>query len=490
MTSINEVRPIEYTYVEDSSSQQFIASTLTIFRNSINGSNYYRFRIMLSPASELDVTRCITANDPSEETNVFRAPKGGKVIKEEYYKDTAIDQCYVRFTLLYNDGTTEYIQASNTLPINFESKTGYEMKLQVGDSFAMNDVIAVKRCDDLGQLLIAADISGELHSSDLYIPFSIQSYDEELGAFVMEAYLSTNDEVDTSEKVAFQHGIFDNAGVEVTTAIGIKDHVLEMNVLYINEDNNVINAKYGTFVGLENYTLTNIYVSTEAQTFDLITPLSYVRSNLDFYPIDPENPSYNDDYQIVIDEVPVIGAAWASDPDQFAEFVTRFMQVMGITAQAKMTLNNTFSIDTKFYNTYGKARFFTVGNNKDEMVPLDSVRCSFHFGVSLTTISSTETFITKFRSFIQSYIEDDSRITTDGQDLFIMNMIAAMREEFEEIRYIEYYGFNSYDYMAQKIVGPDLTEYADSFIPEFLNLNIVKDVNGNEQPDIVVDILQ
>ena len=70
-----------------------------------------------------------------------------------------------------------------------------------------------------------------------------------------------------------------------------------------------------------------------------------------------------------------------------------------------------------------------------------------------------------------------------------MNLISELRSNFSEIGYIEYYGFNSYDYMAQKVVGPDLTDYQEAFIPEFLNLDILTDPNGSEYPNIIVDIL-
>ena len=123
------------------------------------------------------------------------------------------------------------------------------------------------------------------------------------------------------------------------------------------------------------------------------------------------------------------------------------------------------------------------------MESLDSVRCKFHFGVKLGLVSNTDTFLTKFRKYVQEYIENDDRITTLGQDLYILNLISAIRENFDEILYLEYYGFNSYDHSAQKIIGPDLTVYYDEFIPEFLNLNVVQDENGNDYPEIIVDIL-
>ena len=80
-------------------------------------------------------------------------------------------------------------------------------------------------------------------------------------------------------------------------------------------------------------------------------------------------------------------------------------------------------------------------------------------------------------------------IVTTGQDLYIMNMVHKIEENFKEIQYLEYYSFNSYDTKAQKVLGPDLSEFTDEFIPEFLNLNTLKDNNGNVYPEIYVDIL-
>ena len=493
MNSVNQTIAIEYTYINDNSAMQFIGSTFSTFRNALDGSNYYKFRIMVSPASDMDINRVAIANDPEESDNQIRAEHNGIVLKEEYFFDETIDQGYVRYVIEYtlDDDTTElaYIQASNTLPINHTSITGYKMKLDVGDTFTAGDILAVKRCDDQGTLVMVTDLSNQLYNNNYYIPLSVQDIDESTQAFILEGYLATDDAIDISEKMTFTHGIFHSNGQEATyLALNIRKQIMQMHVLYRNEDNNV-GHQYDQFTGLGQYTLTNSYVTNENEPFDLVTVLSYIRSNLDFYPIDPYNPHDNQDFQIVVDEVPLLGAAWASDPDHFNYFVTQFALVNDVLNHADLSLNNTFSIDTKFYNTYGKARFFTVGNNQDSMNALDSVRCKFHFGVSLNLVSNTDTFLTKFRKFIQEYIEDDDRITTLGQDLYILNMISAIQENFSEILFIEYYGFNSYGHNAQKIIGPDLTVYYDEFIPEFLNLNVVKDDNGNDYPEIIVDIL-
>ena len=496
MISNDQYFPIEYTYVNDDSAHQFIGGTLSMYRNSIGGANYYRFRISLTSASDIDYTKMITINDPEMSENQIRAKYNGRVINEEYYFDTTKNTGYIRFTLEYDTDNEsqkfEYIQASNTFSIIEDefgmhptSSTGYKMLLKVGDTFVSNTILATKRVTDLSNLMICGNLNYNLHVNGYYIPFTIQDYDETTSGYIMEGYIATNDEIDLSEKLTITHGIYDRSGNEKhSLSIDMRNQILEMNVLYNNEDLNGEN-KYRSFNGLNNYTLTNSFINNENKAFDFIGTLPFVRSVVDFAP----GGTSTGDYKINIKETPLIGALWATNQDHYDYFISKYNELNNQLNGAYYMLENNFSIDSKFYNTYGKARFFIVGNNSDYMVKLDSVRCKFHFGVKLNTIASTDQFITNFRNYIQNYIENDNKITTSGQDLFIMNLISELRTNFSEIAYLEYYGFNSYDYMAQKVVGPDLTDYREEFIPEFLNLDIVTDINGNQYPNVIVDIL-
>ena len=489
MCSTNTYLPIEYTYVNDNSAQQFIGSTLSIYRNSITGSNYYRIRITLTPATDIDPSTMISFNDSKLEENQIRAKYNGRVIKDEYYFDSENNIEYVRYTIQYDtddeSDKLQYIQASNTAPIGKESITGYQMLFSVGDEFIADDIIAVKRVSDLGNLIICGDLNYILHSNNYYLPFTIQGFDDTTQGYIMEAYIATNDEIDLSEKLTITHGIYNRTGItDQNIAIDMRNQIIEMNVLYNNNGSNITN-KYTPFAGLNNYTLTNTYISNENNRFDFIGSLPYIRSTIDYLPGGTEDG----DFKISISESPVIGAKWASDKDQYDYFVSKYKDINEKLNSAYYSLENNFSIDSKFYNTYGKAKFFTVGNNSDSMVKLDSVKCRFHFGVKLNIITSSDQFINNFRLFIKDYIENNNSVTTTGQDLYIMNMISEIRSNFSEISYIEYYGFNSYDYMAQKVIGPDLTNFQDNFIPEYLNLDTLVDVNGEVYPNIIVDIL-
>lgn len=489
LVSTDKYLPIEYTYVNDSSAQQFIGGTLSLYRNSITGANYYRFRILLTPASDLDVSRMIDIPDTSVESNQIRAKYNGRVIKDEYYYDVEKSCGYIRYTIEYDTDDEsqkyEYIQGSNTLSINQESITGYEILFSVGDRFIKDDILATKRVSDKGQLTICGDLNYMLYPNGYYIPFAIQGFDESVQGYIMEAYLATNDEIDLTEKLTITHGIHNKDGSEQTNlAILMGNQIMELNVLYNNDGSNIIN-KYSAYTGLNNFTLTNTYISDENQKFDLVGTLPFVRSVVNFLP----NESDNTNFKIKISESPVVGAEWISDQSRYDYFISKYSDINSKLNSAYYTLENNFSIDSKFYNTYGKAKFYSVGNNSDTMVKLDSVKCRFHFGVKLNTVTTTEQFIVNFRKFIKEYIESDTHITTNGQDLYIMNMISDIRANFSEIAYIEYYGFNTYDYKAQTVVGPDLTNYQGEFIPEFLNLDTITDYNGDTYPNITVDIL-
>jgi hypothetical protein len=73
-----------------------------------------------------------------------------------------------------------------------------------------------------------------------------------------------------------------------------------------------------------------------------------------------------------------------------------------------------------------------------------------------------------------------------------MNMLADIKNNFSEIGYIEYYGFNSYDHGAQKIESLSDSEMTSdqktNYIPEFVNIYSVKE-NGVSVPDISVTFL-
>ena len=376
------------------------------------------------------------------------------------------------------------------------STAGYRMNFEVGETFVANDVLATKMLTDKGNLHIVADIGKVLFDNGYYLPFVVEDYDENLGAYTLNAYLATDDEISLDGQIVFTYGVYDMSGNPRTYCpLKMKDQTIELNVLFNNDGTN-LNHRYSSFTGLNNYTLTNSYETVEDESIYFVEDLQYVRSTVDYttgepvYDEDGETVIYDEttNYKFVFDEVPVLQASWALDASQIEDFIRSYKTLDGIMQDIFYDLENNFSIDTKFYTTYGKSRFYTVGNNSESMVQLDNVRISMRFGVKMNTNFSVETFVSSFRNYVKNYIENVDTVGIASQDIYIMNLISELKAQFGEIEYIEYYGFNGYDYMAQKIIGPDLDEYIDGYIPEFINID-VQTVNGFEIPAIQVDIL-
>lgn len=203
---------------------------------------------------------------------------------------------------------------------------------------------------------------------------------------------------------------------------------------------------------------------------------------------------YGTAFYFLLRNCPMVSANWLSKGENEEYFIEKISQHYAEIERVQSSLENAYTIDLKFYNTYGRSRFYKIGSRKS-LEPLDSVNVTLSFGVSLNFPASAEVFRNNFREFVKDYIESvEDTLTGNGIDIFIMNLISEAKAKFDEIYYIEYYGMNDkYDHSAQRvtIMSDDEileTVSADSFVPEFLNvMNTVQ--NSTVVPDINIQIL-
>ena len=137
-------------------------------------------------------------------------------------------------------------------------------------------------------------------------------------------------------------------------------------------------------------------------------------------------------------------------------------------------LENNYSIDMKFFNTYGKSRFFQIGI-RDEMHTMYKVNIVPKFGVKLNLLSPVEEFKQRFITFVREYIESFNDVTNKGNSIQLMDLITAINNNFPEIDRLEFYGIDNYNSdEVQRIES--LTEDEihalgyTSYIPEFINI--------------------
>ena len=489
LNTINSNLAIDYTYVNDNSPIQFISNGIQMERNAIIGNDFYKVTVKLMPSiSEMSYEGIIELPDEEASDYTIRAKYNGHVESMDYYTDPDSNKSYIRAMIMYDteieSEKIQYIQASAILGLDEDSIPGYEMQYNVGETFVANDILGIKMPKDLNKLKVVADFDYALKSNEYYIPFTIEKYDESNNVYYCNAYIGTTDEIDTTGRIIINHGIFNKSNIENTfLPMKMKDFMIEACVLYNNDGQNMPH-KYSDFKGLNEFTYTNAYTTSSTNLAYFVEDLQFIRSTIDYLP-----GSTNKDWIINVSEVPMVQASWAIDTTRFFNFIEDYKAMDGIMQDVYYNLENNFSIDTKFYNTYGKARFYTVGNTVDSMHKLDNVKISMRFGVKMNVQANQETFIPNFREYVKNYIENSDSIGTTSQDIFILNLIADAKQNLNEISYLEYYGFNNYNHMAQKIVGPAIDEYVDEYIPEFVNLKTAYTTDGVAYPDIKVTIL-
>lgn len=492
--SIDITKSVEYSYINDLSVIQFIGSGLRVYRNAIDGENFYKFTLNISPTSSLDMKNIIVI--PSSQDNdeyYYRAEQNGKILSLKYVENQII--C----TILYEDDSTAEIPVSsgvNLIDGEYEYSTGYQLHFNVYDTFVAGDILATLKVTDLGKIRACLNIKNVLHDNNLYIPMVIEEYNEELNIFTLCGYISTDDIID-GETIVIDHGILDVDALEYDDiSIPSTNLQLEVVVFYHNEETNYTH-KYSNFDYFKQYTMTNIYVENSDEGVSLLEHINFIKSSLDFVENDDlqDASSLSDDeadeYLLSIKEIPMVKATWIQSTKNFNYLINALMLDYNKLKDIYSRLENEYSIDLKFYNTYGKSKFFRVGF-KNQWSPLKNVNCSFRFGVCLTLMSTHSTFINDFREYVKSAIESINS-TASNQSIYILNLTHDIKKKFTEIGYVEYYGFDDYGCDVQKI-EPTPTSELDaelltSYIPEFINICSHIE-NGENVPNIDVDFLQ
>ena len=532
INSINTTRSVEYSYINDETIMQFIGSNLTIKRNAINGENFYKISMQVRPTQELSAEDVVVVPSIADSDYYIRAEKDG-MIQEVVYDETA---GAIVANIIYTDGQTDQIQISSyvdqtpneeevepnededvieddeekvtvNLDDGFYYHTGYTLRVNPHETFVEGDVLAVKKVTDLGRIRACIDINNTLYENGLYIPMVIEEYDEEESMYVMCGYISTDDIIDSSNNILIRNGIHTTSGGEdEDISLPYKNLVLSISIFFKNEEVNLPH-KYSGFDYLHGHTLTNTYKEDSEDGIYLIRLLQYIRSTLLFsrsdadteegeseeyeLPDESEEEDLDSSIVITIKEMPLVKANWLKNGNNFDYLISAISDNYDIMEDMYYQLKNNYGFDLKFYNSYGKSKFFRVGI-KNEWQPLSRVNCAFRFGVYLSAITSQSTFLAKFRDYVKNAVESINSMNQAQQSIYILSMINDIQRKFSEIGYMEYYGFNDFTETTQKIEPIPTTEMSTelllNYIPEFINISS-HESNGEIIPDIDVEFL-
>lgn len=523
LNSCNKRLTFEYKTIADGATSyiQFLLNSMKITRNAIIGENFYEFEASIQPSvDEKDFLKLacnyedldLTKESDDEGQILIRAKNSGYVSIIQYEPDFIVGEgdnrkeyrSGVYATVVYDDGTSEKIRVSSQNwslgTSNYRFDVGYSMQYRVSDHFNKNDILAIRKLTDKQLIRMMLIINGAefTDNNGRFVPMVLEEYDEENRYYTFRGYVEASDEISTENTTILPRGVYDQDGYPVDTKsanITMNNCTFDIYTFIKYSDNNNPGDFGSNRYILGNYTFTNRYTMSSLDSFSFIEPIEFIRSTAvaTYDPvtddaIEKSQKSYGKTiYQL--NGVPLIKAQWIKNIEN-SQFLascieSNYKEIRDIYTY----LEENFSIDMKFFNTYGRSRFYQVGSGNDieTRKDLDHVNCTLKFGIRLDTLASQDEFRTRFCAWVKNYVESVNDIENEGRSFYMMNLVSECMAEFDEILYMEYYGFNDYDSSAQKIVSNFTTKIKslgyNDYVPEFINID-----TSNENYQLVTSI--
>jgi hypothetical protein len=297
-----------------------------------------------------------------------------------------------------------------------------------------------------------------------YFPFTISNYNIVTGFYKFTATLTTDDYINIENKLRLTTGCFlpmtTTASDVLVQGIGVK---MTFNIYY-KETTSL--TRPGVDVVIPNmsaYTLTNIYSNSDNLSEYIIDMSHLIKSQLTLT-LESGVYYYN------IKEVPLIRYSYLlNNVDRISDVINKTR--VTLEGMAALITNN-FSIDYKFYSTYGKSRYFKVGDTAE----LDRLNLKLAFKIRLQPTQSAAIF-DEIKRHIKTYIEQLNSVSGAVKSVYISNIITSVENTFK-IKNMELIKINDYTVLYQSVDNktPDMKNMTSSeireYVPEFVNISI------------------
>lgn len=384
LNSINQDSYVNYTYINNSSPNQFICNTVHLERNAIYGENKNRYTFTIE---------LMCASDPTE-------------------------------PLFDEDGMwLDKLKVKNF----FTNKEGNEI---------------------------------------CYMNLDYKSYDEETKIYTFEGYITTDDTVSLSGTMKVEN-VYDIITNELTpTLIPYINQKMVIGSFFVNSEGLENTNRYRDIPDVADYLNTNIY-STIDDPITLLYPFDIIRSQMEYIELGEEGSGQ---FAAKLKFVPLVFMDDLLITNKYNDLLSRLVNQYKFLNEILTVLENNYSIDMKFFNTYGRARIIT----NDYYDLLDRVNCSITMDLALYAGTDSDTILTNVRSYISSFV--DSLNISGDTSIKISNLIQEIENEFAEIDYLKFRSINEYgsDIQVLRNVVVDPTtmgkEQIMKFVPEFVSM--------------------
>ena len=365
-----------------------------------------------------------------------------------------------------------YVQRSS---LSNDGKYKFKLYLSATDNDISNPLVD-EEGNETGKVKVILSFMLKNGKEVAYIECRKTHFEEDGLKYTFEGEITTDDYISITEAIRI-YGLKNiTNGEDLVQMLPMTN--LKMNIYtFLEYSENNVRHSFSQLPGFENTTMTNKY-TTEETRVELVTPLNMLKSHM-VWDKDEEGRTL-----ITIKDVPVIQwqpTVMLSNISEFDRFINILSSQYDYMKEILDKKVNNYSVDMKFYNTYGKSNNFVVGSEGEI---LNRVNCSVHFKVYPHMRSEGFKLVEDMKVFIKEYFESINNDINEG--IFISNLIQQLENTFSQIRYLKFESINGYNSGIQSIdnMTTDISnlekEERIMFIPEYLNI---------ELEDITIDLL-
>lgn len=437
LNAINSTHSVDYEMddMNHGALVQFISSDIRVHRNPINNTDSDKYRVSITVVPTTTLPYPMVVKDYTENENQINiAP----------YYDSELN------TLTFSDG----------VEFNVENRDG----VLITHSIKMTLTVYGKtRKEVKGYVNMAFDYDASDITNNGYVFYAMLETDDEV-------YLTADDDMILLTNLLSSDPNVDSAS---------EPSIIERSAVQMK---NVILGTTTYYTSPTGYVWTNRYLTIN-NPVTLIQPLDIVQGTAK-YTVDAFDSNYNTtESSLLISSVPMINTQIINDYEKFMNLMSILYQQYNTLSAISKLITTNYSIDLKFYNTYGKSKNFHIIDNKENPL-LDRVNIRIEFDIKTAFGVDADMFNLELKAFIKDYIENINSGGTNS--IYISNMIKAIETRFSEIRYMIFRGINENDALTQGIENAttDLStltrEERISYVPEYLTVGL---------DDIVINLL-
>lgn len=384
-----------------------------------------------------------------------------------YYLDIIDTNYTLKYDYINQDSFVQFIATTLNCKKVYVESNKYKITTKITQNVNVDKLLVetdengnIIKCNLKPVLVFKTD-----NKNSYYIEGKVLSYDRTTFSYNVEFILDADSTLNGNNHMRIKDVFL--SGTDTKVNMYLPDSINTSLYIYAKFDKSYGNNDGGMIPNMEDYTLCNRYSTIEGVHL-FYNYSNIIKSTVTITGKDPQKGStFN------ISGVPLVKRSYIQDGDRCINCAEYLQYRKAYIDKALETLENSFNIDMKFYNTYGPSKIFTIGYDGKK---LDKVNLTLKFAIKLKT-GADDNILYHIKSSIKTYVEN---INTLVDSIHMNNLCTEIKNTYKtEIDFIEFIGINDYNALLQYIKKIDYDEL--NTVPEFLCLNLSDNITSDIQ---------